>query len=73
MNRFLYRLMYWLGMSHWDSGETPSEVQEAFQAGGIPPGAALGVTETGSFLKWLVLCATVGMLKTPFQESCHAE
>lgn len=41
MNRFIYRLMYWLGMSHWDSGETPPEVQEAFQTGGIPPGAAL--------------------------------
>jgi SAM-dependent methyltransferase len=41
MNRFIYRLMYWLGMSHWDSGETPPEVQDAFRAGGIPPGAAL--------------------------------
>jgi cyclopropane fatty-acyl-phospholipid synthase-like methyltransferase len=41
MNRFLYRLMYWLGMSNWDSDETPPEVQEAFQAGDIPPGAAL--------------------------------
>jgi cyclopropane fatty-acyl-phospholipid synthase-like methyltransferase len=41
MNRFLYRIMYWLGMSHWDTGETPPEVKEAFQAGDIPPGAAL--------------------------------
>ena len=41
MNRFLYRLMYWLGMSHWDTGETPPEVRQAFQAGDIPPGAAL--------------------------------
>jgi cyclopropane fatty-acyl-phospholipid synthase-like methyltransferase len=41
MNRFLYRLMYWLRMSTWDSGETPPEVQEAFQSGDIPPGAVL--------------------------------
>jgi SAM-dependent methyltransferase len=41
MNRFLYRLMYWLGMSHWDTGETPPEVQEAFKEGEIPPGPAL--------------------------------
>ncbi len=41
MNRFLYRLTYWLGMTHWDTGETPPEIQEAFQRGEIPPGAAL--------------------------------
>jgi SAM-dependent methyltransferase len=41
MNRFLYRLMYWLGMTQWDSGVTPPEVKEAFQTGDIPPGAAL--------------------------------
>jgi cyclopropane fatty-acyl-phospholipid synthase-like methyltransferase len=41
MNQLLYRLTYWLGTSHWDSDETPPEVQEAFRAGGIPPGAAL--------------------------------
>ena len=41
MNRLIYRLTYWLGMTNWDSDETPREVQEAFQAGDIPPGAAL--------------------------------
>jgi SAM-dependent methyltransferase len=41
MNRFVYRLTYWLGMSNWESDETPLEVQEAFQAVDIPPGAAL--------------------------------
>ena len=41
MNRFLYRMMYWLRMTHWDTGETPPEVKQAFQAGDIPPGAAL--------------------------------
>lgn len=41
MNQLIYRLMYWLRMTNWDSNETPQEVQEAFQAGGIPPGAAL--------------------------------
>ena len=41
MNRFLYRLMYWFGMTRWDSGETPPEVQEAFRVGDIPPGASL--------------------------------
>lgn len=41
MNRFLYRLMYWLGMSRWDTGETPPEVQEAFQTGDIPPGVVI--------------------------------
>lgn len=41
MNRFLYRVIYWLGMTHWDTGETPLEVQEAFNEGNIPPGAAL--------------------------------
>jgi SAM-dependent methyltransferase len=41
MNRFIYRLMYKLGMSHWDSSETPPEVQQAFQANDIPSGAAL--------------------------------
>jgi len=28
-------------MSRWDTGVTPPEVQEAFQTGDIPPGAAL--------------------------------
>lgn len=41
MNRFLYRLMYGFGMTRWDSGETPPEVQEAFRAGDIPSGASL--------------------------------
>jgi SAM-dependent methyltransferase len=41
MNRLLYRLMYWFGMTHWDSGETPPEVQEVFRVGDIPAGAAL--------------------------------
>lgn len=41
MNRLLYRLMYWLGKPRWDTGVTPPEVQAAFQAGDIPPGAAL--------------------------------
>jgi SAM-dependent methyltransferase len=41
MNRLLYRLTYWLGMTNWDSDETPREVQEAIQAGDIPDGAAL--------------------------------
>jgi cyclopropane fatty-acyl-phospholipid synthase-like methyltransferase len=40
-NQWLYRLMYWLGRSPWDTGITPPEVHEAFQAGDIPPGAAL--------------------------------
>jgi SAM-dependent methyltransferase len=41
MNRLRYRLMYWLGKPRWDTGVTPPEVQAAFQAGDIPPGAAL--------------------------------
>jgi cyclopropane fatty-acyl-phospholipid synthase-like methyltransferase len=41
MNQLLYRLIYWLGMTHWEAGETPQEVREAFLYGGIPPGAAL--------------------------------
>ncbi len=41
MDRFIYRMTYWLGMSHWDTGETPPEVQEAFSDGNIPAGAAL--------------------------------
>jgi cyclopropane fatty-acyl-phospholipid synthase-like methyltransferase len=41
MNRLIYRMMYWLRMSRWDSGVTPPEVQAAFQDGDIPPGAAL--------------------------------
>ena len=41
MNRFLYRMMYWLRMTHWDTGQTPPEVQEAFNQGNIPAGAAL--------------------------------
>jgi cyclopropane fatty-acyl-phospholipid synthase-like methyltransferase len=34
-------MMYWFGLTRWDTGKTPPEVQEAFRAGGIPPGAAL--------------------------------
>ena len=41
MNRFLYRLMYWLRMTHWDTDETPLKVREAFSEGNIPAGAAL--------------------------------
>jgi cyclopropane fatty-acyl-phospholipid synthase-like methyltransferase len=41
MNQFLYRLMYWLKMTNWDNEDTPPEVQEAFRAGDIPPGAAI--------------------------------
>lgn len=41
MNRFLYRLMYWLGESRWDTDITPSEVNDAFQMGAIPPGPVL--------------------------------
>ncbi len=41
MNSILYRLMYRLGMSRWDTGQTPPEVVEAFQTGSIPAGAAL--------------------------------
>jgi SAM-dependent methyltransferase len=41
MNQLIYRLTYWLRMANWDSDETPQEVQDAFQAGDIPPGAAL--------------------------------
>ncbi len=41
MNRLLYRLMYWLGQTRWDSGVTPPEVVEAFRANDIPPGPAL--------------------------------
>jgi SAM-dependent methyltransferase len=41
LNQFLYRLMYWLGQSHWDTGVTPPEVTQAFEAGDIPPGPAL--------------------------------
>ena len=41
MNSLLYRLMYFLGMARWDLGMTPPEVEQAFQAGGIPAGAAL--------------------------------
>jgi SAM-dependent methyltransferase len=41
MNQLIYRLTYWLRMANWDSDETPQEVQEAFRAGNIPPGAAL--------------------------------
>ncbi|NLG98776.1 MAG: class I SAM-dependent methyltransferase [Chloroflexi bacterium] len=41
MNALIYRLMYWLGMSRWDSGVTPPEVVEAFQAGNIPPGPVI--------------------------------
>ncbi len=41
MNKFLYQWMYRLGQSHWDTGETPTEVVEAFTAGSIPPGSVL--------------------------------
>jgi SAM-dependent methyltransferase len=41
MNRILYRIMYWLKMTHWDTNETPPEVQQAFSSGQIPAGAAL--------------------------------
>jgi SAM-dependent methyltransferase len=41
MNRWIYRLTYWLKMDNWDKDETPAEVQEAFNTGDIPPGAAL--------------------------------
>lgn len=41
MHQYLYQLMYWLGLSRWDSGVTPPEVEEAFRIGDIPPGAAL--------------------------------
>lgn len=41
MNRFLYRLLYWLRRSPWDTGITPPEVTEAFEAGDVPPGPAL--------------------------------
>jgi cyclopropane fatty-acyl-phospholipid synthase-like methyltransferase len=41
VNRILYRLMYWLGMSDWDKGETPPEVRAAFKTGDLLPGPAL--------------------------------
>jgi cyclopropane fatty-acyl-phospholipid synthase-like methyltransferase len=41
MNAFIYRVSYWLGMMHWDSGVVPPEVIQAFQAGNIPAGPAL--------------------------------
>lgn len=41
MNRILYRIMYWLKMTHWDTNETPPEVHEAFTSGKIPQGVAL--------------------------------
>jgi cyclopropane fatty-acyl-phospholipid synthase-like methyltransferase len=41
MNRFLYRLMYWIGQSQWDTDVTPPEVAEAFQAEGNLPGPVL--------------------------------
>jgi cyclopropane fatty-acyl-phospholipid synthase-like methyltransferase len=41
MNQWLYRIMYWLKMTRWDTGITPPEVQAAFQSGNIPAGAAL--------------------------------
>jgi SAM-dependent methyltransferase len=37
----MYRLMYLLGQTHWDTGITPPEVEQAFQSGDIPPGPAL--------------------------------
>src|SRR5512133_1382931 len=41
MNSILYRLLYRFGMARWDSGKTPPEVEQAFQAGDIPVGSAL--------------------------------
>lgn len=41
MNRYLYRLMYWLGMTDWDKGKTPPEVEAVFHSGELPPGPAL--------------------------------
>lgn len=41
MKALVYRLMYWLGMARWDSGVTPPEVVEAYQAGNIPPGPVI--------------------------------
>ena len=38
MNSFLYRVSYWLGMTHWDSEQVPSEVQQVFHSGMIPQG-----------------------------------
>ena len=41
MNSLTYRLMYWLGMAHWDMDRVPSEVEQAFQNGYIPQGPVL--------------------------------
>src|SRR5450759_134613 len=41
VNSLFYRLMYWLGKARWDSGITPPEVVQAFQAGDIPAGATI--------------------------------
>jgi len=41
MNSFLYRLMYWLGQSRWDTGLTPPEVAKAFELEDFPPGPVL--------------------------------
>jgi SAM-dependent methyltransferase len=41
LSQLLYRLMYWFGQAHWDTGETPPEVRETFEADGLLPGPAL--------------------------------
>jgi SAM-dependent methyltransferase len=41
MRRLLYRVMYWLGRTPWESGVTPPEVTAAFDSGEIPPGPCL--------------------------------
>jgi len=41
MNAFLYRLMYWLGSTRWDTNKVPPEVEQAFQDENIPAGPAL--------------------------------
>ena len=41
MNRWIYRLMYTLGMANWDTGQTSPELQDLFEQEASPPGAAL--------------------------------
>jgi SAM-dependent methyltransferase len=41
INQLLYRGMYRLGQSHWDTGETPPEVIEAIKAADFPSGPGL--------------------------------
>jgi cyclopropane fatty-acyl-phospholipid synthase-like methyltransferase len=41
MNSIVYRVMYWLGQTRWDTGKVPPEVVEAFKQGNIPEGPAL--------------------------------